>query len=213
MLFGPRQTHIHIYMYCITPPLTVHFTMMCSVRYQPILEKWFPLQGERVHSLKFLKTPISIQVKSKSNTNPIHFFALSSFDSRANLSCVVATIFTNLAFLSSSVSMTNLSRLVAASFSGLALLSSSVYMANLSCFLATTFSSLRLLSNSLSSLRFHLLRVGRRCYSWFSVILFSRLILSISLLCSSITEALFALSFSFLSEHFFFVCAKVALAE
>ena len=81
-----------------------------------------------------------------------------------------------------SVSMTNLSRLVAASFSSLALLSSSVSMANLSCLLATTFSSLRLISISLSSPRFHLLRVGRRCYSWFSVFLFSRLILSISFL-------------------------------
>ena len=60
--------------------------------------------------------------------------------------------------------MTNLSRLVAASFSSLAL-SSSVSMANLSCLLVTTFSSLKLLSNSLSSPRFHLLRVGRRCYS------------------------------------------------
>ena len=77
---------------------------------------------------------------------------------------MVATIFTSLAFLSSSVSMTNLSRLVAASLSSLAL-SSSVFMANLSCLLVTTFSSLKLLSNSLSSPRFHLLRVGRRCYS------------------------------------------------
>ena len=75
-----------------------------------------------------------------------------------------ATIFTSLAFLSASVSMTNLSHLVAASFSSLAL-SSSVSMANLSCLLVTTFSSLKLLSNSLSSPRFHLLRVGRRCYS------------------------------------------------
>ena len=99
------------------------------------------------------------------NTNTIHsIFLLSSSASRANLSSVGATIFTSLAFLSSSVSMTNLSRLVAASFSSLAL-SSSVSMANLSCLLVTTFSSLKLLSNSLSSPRFHLLRVGRRCYS------------------------------------------------
>ena len=112
------------------------------------LEKWFPLQCERAHSLTFLKTPIFIQIKSKSN--PFHFFALLlSSASRANLSCVVATIFTSLAFLSSSVSMTNLNHLVAASFSSLALLSSSVSIANLSCLLATTFSSLRLLSNSL----------------------------------------------------------------
>ena len=118
----------------------------------------------------------------------------------------------SLAFLFSSVSMTNLSRLVAASFSSLALLSSSVSIDNPNCLLARTFSSLRLLSNSLSSSRFYLLRVGKRCYSWFSVFLFSHLILSISFLCSSITEALFALSFSFLSDCFFFVHAKAALA-
>ena len=99
--------------------------------------------------------------------------------------------------------MINLSRLEVASFSSLALLSSSVSTANLSCLLATTFSSLRLLSNSLLSPRFHLLRVGRRCYSCFSVFLFLRLILSIAFL---------ALSFSFLSERFFFVHAKAALA-
>ena len=112
----------------------------------PLLEKWFPLQGERAHSLKILKNPISIL----NNTNTIHsIFLLSSSASRANLSSVGATIFTSLAFLSSSVSMTNLSHLVAASFSSLAL-SSSVSMANLSCLLVTTFSSLKLLSNSLS---------------------------------------------------------------
>ena len=129
------------------------------VIYIYLLEKWFPLRGEQAHSLKFLKTPISILIKYNHS-----IFLLSSSASRANLSCVVATIFTSLAFLSSSVSMTNLSRLVAASFSSLAL-SSSVSMANLSCLLVTTFSSLKLLSNSLSSPRLHLLRVGRRCYS------------------------------------------------
>ena len=44
---------------------------------------------------------------------------------------------------------------------------------------------------------------------------FSRLIISLSFLCSSVSEALFAFSFSFLSEHsfgFFFVHAKAALA-
>ena len=89
--------------------------------------------------------------------------------SRDNLSCVVATIFSSLAFLSSSVSMANLSRLVAALFSNFALLSSSVSMAYLSCLLATTFSSLRFLSNLLSSPRFNLLRVARHCFSWSSV--------------------------------------------
>ena len=87
----------------------------------------------------------------------------------ANLSCVVATIFSSLAFLSSSVSMANLSRLVAAPFSSIALLSSSISTANLSCLLATTFFSLSFLSNSFSSPRFNLLRVARRCFSWSSV--------------------------------------------
>ena len=38
---------------------------------------------------------------------------------------------------------------------------------------------------------------------------FSCLILSISFLCSSVSEALFALSFSFLGERFFFVMLKL----
>ena len=123
---------------------------------------------------------------------------------RANMSWVVATIFSSLDFLSSSISKANLSRLVAASFSSLALLSSSVSIDNLSSLLVTTFSSLRLLSNSLSSPRFHLLIVARRRFSWLSVFLFSRLILiSISFLFSSVSEALFVLSFSFLGECYF----------
>ena len=89
------------------------------------LEKWFPLQGERAHSLK-------LKLQSQSKLNPIHFFALlSSSVSRANLSCAVAIIFSSLAFLSLSVSMANLSRLVATIFSSLALLSSSISTANL----------------------------------------------------------------------------------
>ena len=138
-----------------------------------ILEKWFPLQGERAHSLKFLKTPISIQIKSKSNPNPIHSIFCTSF-----ILCfqgqpeLCGSYHLHQSCFSFSVFMTNQSRLVAASFSSLALLSSFVSMANPSCLLVTTFSSLRLLSNSLSSPRFHLLRVGRRCYSWFSVFLF-----------------------------------------
>ena len=99
---------------------------------------------------------------------------------------------------------------IAASFSRLVLLSSSVSTANLSCLLATTFSSLRFLFNSLSSPRY-ILRVARRCFSWFSIFSFSCLILSLSFLYSSVSEALFALSFSFLSERFFFVHAKAAL--
>ena len=102
---------------------------------------------------------------------------------RANMSCEVATIFSSLAFISSSVSMANLSHSVAASFSSLALLSSSVSKANLSCLLATTFSSLRFHSNSLSSPPFNLLRVVRRCFLWFSVFLYSHLILTLSFLC------------------------------
>ena len=134
---------------------------------------------------------------------------------------MVDTIFSSLAFLSLSVSMASLSRLVATSLSSFALLSSSVSMANLSCLLITTCSSLRFLSNSFSSPRFNLWRVARRCFSWSSVcddlsfplvvflvlllaLSFSRLILSLSLLCSSVYEALFALSFSFLSECCFF---------
>ena len=107
---------------------------------------------------------------------------------RANMSCAVATIFSSLAFFSSSVSMTNLSRLVAASFTSIAHLSSSVSTTNLSCLLATTFSSLRFLSNSLSSPRFNLLSVDRHCFSWFSAFIFSCLILSLSFLCSSVSE-------------------------
>ena len=98
----------------------------------------------------------------------------------------------------------SVSRLVAASFSSLAL-SSSVSMSNLSCLLVTTFSSLKLLSNSFLSPRFHLLRVGRRCYSVvFCFLTFASY--------PQHTEAPFALSFSFLSEHFFFVHAKATLA-
>ena len=105
---------------------------------------------------------------------------------RANISYAVATIFSSLDFLSSSVSMAKLSRLVTATFSSLALLSSSVSMANLSCSLSTTFSCLRFLSNSLSSFRFNVLRVARRCFFWFPVFLFSRLILSFSFLYFSV---------------------------
>ena len=148
----------------------------------------------------------------------------------AKLSRLVATIFSSLAFLSSSVYMAKLSSLVAASFSSLALLSSSISTANLRCLLVTTFSSLSFLSNSFSSPHFNLLRVAGRCFSWSSVsdnlfysscnflvillvLSFSCPILSLSFLCSSVSEAPFALSFPFLSERFFFVHAKAALAH
>ena len=105
--------------------------------------------------------------------------------------------------------------------SSFVLLSSSVSTANLSCLLATTFSSLRS-----TSPRFNLLRVARRCFSYSSVsgdlffplslllaLSFSRLILTLSFLCSSVSEAQFTLSFSYLSERFFFVHDKAALAR
>ena len=117
--------------------------------------------------------------------------------------------------------------LVAASLSSLAFLSSSVSTANLNCMVANTFSSLSFLSNSLSSPRFNILKVSRCCFLWSSVsddlffssysffvlhlaLSFWYIILSLSFLCCSVSEALFALSFSFLSEHFF-VHAKATL--
>ena len=156
----------------------------------------------------FLKTNIKLV--------PFLYALLSSSVSRANLSCVISTIFSSLAFLSSSVSMANLSSLVGTSFSSYTVLSSSLYTTNQSCLLATSFSSLRVLSNSFSSPR---LRVVRCSFSLSSVsdnlffyscsffvlllaLSYSRLILSLSLLCSSV--ALFALSFSFLSNRCFF---------
>ena len=98
----------------------------------------------------------------------------------------------------------------AASFSNLVLLSSSVSVANLSCLLATTFSNLRFLFNftSLQSLE-----SGKALFLWLSNFSFSHLILNPQPFFSSISEALFALSFSFLSERFFFVHAKAALAR
>ena len=127
--------------------------MVCGTR--GYTRKMVPITGQASSFLEFflfLKTPISIQIKSKSNPNQVQiksnpfFVLLSSFVSRANLSCVVA-----------------------ASFSSLVLLSSSVSTANLSCLRTTTFSSLSFLSNSFSSPRFNLLRVARRCFSWSSV--------------------------------------------
>ena len=93
--------------------------------------------------------------------------------------------------------------------SSLVLLSSSVSMTNLSCLLGTTFSSLRFLFNFTSLQSFE---SGERgfLFSHFRVL---SSILSLSFLCSSISEALFTLSFSFLSEHFFFVHDKAALAR
>ena len=90
---------------------------------------------------------------------------------RANMSCAVATIFSSLDFLSVSVSTANLSRLVAASFSSLAFFFFCLHGQSE----PFTFSSLRLLFNSLSSPRFHRLRVGRHyshgfLFSYFRVL-------------------------------------------
>ena len=139
--------------------------MMCISLYIHILEKWFPLQGERAHSLIFL-----FLKKSNLNPNQIQIKSCSSFFPclQGQPELCGATIFSSLTFLSSSVSMANLRCLVAASFSSLALFSSSISTANLTCLLVTTFSSLSFLFNSFSSPRFNLLRVARRCFSWSS---------------------------------------------
>ena len=78
----------------------------------------------------------------------------------------------------------------------------SVATANLSCLLETIFSSLRFLFNFTSLQSFE---------SGQSDLLSS--ILSLSFLCSSVSEALFTLRFSYLSERFFFVHDKAALAR
>ena len=86
-------------------------------------------------------------------------------------------------------------------------------------------------SYKFSSPHFNILRMARHYFSWSSVsddlflsscsflvlllaLSFSRLVLSISFLCSSVSEARFALCFSFLSECLllFFVHAKAVLA-
>ena len=117
-----------------------------------LLEKWFPLQGERAHS----QTPISIPNQIQSIYCSSFFLCLQGQpELRGSYhllqSCVLSSSVSMasrcLAFLFPSVSMVNLNRLVAASFSSLTLLSSSVSTANLGCLLATTFSSLSFLSN------------------------------------------------------------------
>ena len=119
---------------------------------------------------------------------------------RANMSSVVATIFSSLDFLSLSISMANTSLLVAASFSSIALLSSSVSTANLSCLLATTFSSLRYLSNSFSS-------PASIFREWPGAVTYGFL-LSYKRFLSPLVPLL-ALSFPFLSECFFFSVLKL----
>ena len=82
----------------------------------------------------------------------------------------------------------------------------SVATVHLSCLLETTFSSLRFLFNFTSLQSFE---SGQRGF----LFSFSGVILNLSFLCSSVYEALFTLSFSFLSERFFFVHDKAALAR
>ena len=92
--------------------------------------------------------------------------------------------------------------------SSLVLLSSSVSTANLSCLLETTFSSLWFLFNFTSLQTF---ASGQRIFLFSHFPVLSS-ILSLSFLCSSVSEALFTLSFSFLSERFFFVMIKLLLS-
>ena len=79
----------------------------------------------------------------------------------------------------------------------------SVATANLSCLLETTFSSLRFLFNFTSLQSFE---SGQRGFLFsFSGVAFLSSVL--------VSEALFTLSFSYLSERFFFVHDKAALAR
>ena len=86
-------------------------------------------------------------------------------------------------------------------------LSSSVSTANLSCLLATTFSNLRFFFNFTSLQSFE---SGQRVFLFSHFRVLSS-ILSLSFLCSSVSEALFTLSLSFLSERFFFLMIKLLL--
>ena len=177
----------------------------------------------------FFKNPISIQIKSISNPNQIQSFFCSSFflclQGQLELCGSYYLLQSCFSFFVRLHGQTE--PFVAASFSSLALLSSSVSTADLSCLLETTFSSLTFLSYSFSSPRFNLMRVAWRCFSWSSVsddlffssytFWFSFLLYLVSVLSSaflSVSEALFALSFSFLSERLllFSIHAKAALA-
>ena len=111
----------------LRPRESGHVSQITPQNHGITTRKMVPITGRAGSYLEF-----------KFQLNPINFSLLSSSVSKANLSCVVATIFFSLAFLSSSIYMAKLSRLVAASFSSLALLSSSVSTANLRCLLMTT---------------------------------------------------------------------------
>ena len=87
---------------------------------------------------------------------------------------------------------------IAASFSSLVLLSCSVSTANLRCLPATTFSILLGFSSTHCVTLLQSFESGQGCFSCFSIFSFLRLILRLSFLCFSVSEALFALSLSFL---------------
>ena len=78
-----------------------------------ITRKMVPITGR---ASSFLEEKKDFDIKFELNS--FLFFSLLSFSvSRANLSCVVATIFSSLAFLSTSIFMANLSGLLAATYS------------------------------------------------------------------------------------------------
>ena len=118
----------------------LYFNSQVQISISLYTRKMVPITGRVSSFLEFLKP------QSQSNLNPNQtqsiFALLSSSVSKANLSCVVATIFSSLVFPSSSIYITKLSRFVATSFSSLSLLYSSVSTANLRYLLVTTFSSL-----------------------------------------------------------------------
>ena len=148
----------------------------------------------------------------KSKLNSFLVFALlSSSVSRANLSCVVATIFSSLAFLSTSVSMANLSCLLETTFSryrdAVHRYRDAVHTRTRYTDTGTRYTDYRDVSlqlifiTSLQSFESGLALILVRPFlllttlssSYFFAVLFalsfSRLILSLSLLCSSVTEA------------------------
>ena len=136
---------------------------------------------------------------------------------RANMGCAVATIDSNLAFF------------FFVRLHGQPEPFGSCIIPHLRFLLATIFSRFRFLSNSLSSPLFNLLRVARSCFLWFFVFFFPHLILGLSFLYSSVSDALFAqlliykatlarCSFSWFSVFFFlililllsFLCSSVS---
>ena len=121
-------------------------------------------------------------------------------------SCQLFRKASSLVLLSSSVSTANLSYLLATTFSSLRFLfnftSLQSFESGQRYLLATTFSSLRFLFNFTSLQSFE---SGQRYFLIFA----SSSILSLSFLCSFVSEALFTLSFTFVSERFFFVMIKL----